>query len=154
MENLFPVLVFRILKNLTTCCDVISHKFGKKGKNTCSFTKCCLRNLETRKLAPGLNLVCIICCKNPCILLKDKFQNADCINKTDSFQKVRLNKDVVQAEYGCWKDLKLYYDSGHNKFLQYFSNILWTNTCFCTFLPKFMGYDVTAGGQIFKYSKN
>ena len=55
---------------------------------------------------PGLILGCRICCKNPWILPEDKFQNADCINKTDSFQKVQLNKDVFQAESDCWKDFK------------------------------------------------
>ena len=30
VENSFPVLVFRILENLTTCCDVVSTKFRQK----------------------------------------------------------------------------------------------------------------------------
>ena len=44
VENSFPVLVFRILENLTTCCDVISPKYKQKRAKHGFLHKMMLRN--------------------------------------------------------------------------------------------------------------
>ena len=57
VENSFPLLIFRILENLPTCCDDISPKFSqKKGQNTYSFIKSCWGTIEIRKFVLGLIL--------------------------------------------------------------------------------------------------
>ena len=57
VENSFPGLVFRILKNLTTCCDVFSPKFKQKRAKHVFLHKMMLGNNRKAKTCTWSNFV-------------------------------------------------------------------------------------------------
>ena len=56
VENSFPVLAFRILENLTTCCDVISHKFRQTREKHAFLHKMVLENPRNTKTCTWTNI--------------------------------------------------------------------------------------------------
>ena len=46
-----------------------------------------------------------ICCKNPLILPSEKCNAFECITLSEAFSNVCLNKDVLEAAIGAWRDL-------------------------------------------------
>ena len=48
-----------------------------------------------------------MCYKNPSILPIKEFNEFDCITQLEAFAKVCLNKDVLEAAIGAWRDLSV-----------------------------------------------
>ena len=55
VENSSPIVVFRILENLTNCCDVISGKFRQKRQKHAFLHNMCWGTLETKKTCMWTN---------------------------------------------------------------------------------------------------
>lgn len=77
----------------------------------------------------GQNIEEKICCKNPLILPNAKFNESDCITLTEVFNNVCLNKDVLQAAMGAWRDFNntdLALTNINYRFISYKQYTWWT----------------------------
>lgn len=84
-----------------------------------SWCKCshCIQNI---------NIAEKICCKNPQMLFEEEF---DCITKTTSFANVCLDKNVLKAAMGAWREFRDETRSPENKnyrFISYKQYIWWS----------------------------
>ena len=71
-----------------------------------------------------------VCCKNPSILMIKKFYEFDCITQSEAFGNVCLNKDVLEAAIGAWRDLSVTHIDLSNinyKFIEYKQSVWWSS---------------------------
>ena len=69
-----------------------------------------------------------ICCKNPLLLSDEEFENHKCIAETTAFANVCLDKNVLKAAMGAWREFRdetLPEENKHYRFISYKQYVWW-----------------------------